>query len=270
MDKHEYFKHPALSNSRLGDFKQSPAHYKYRLDNPSKDTKATLTGSAFHYLCFEPGMISKYMMVLREEERPEPKKDYRNTDNKKWKDDQINLALSKGLELISSDEFGIAEDMYDAVTKDPQAFELLRAQGNKFETVGLWEREGIEFKRKTDIHNPDFIADLKSTENADPFAFEKSLFSWEYDRQGGMYADGERVMTDSQFFNPFYIIAVEKSPPFGVSVHELTHDVLTYGAAEYMDLARKLKECEKKNEWPGYSYKYLGGYNQINLPKWKQ
>lgn len=268
MDKNEYLKHPGLSNSRLCDFKQSPLHYKYRLDNPEPDTKATLTGSAFHYLCFEPGKIKNYMIVLDEHDRPVPSKDYRNAENKAWKDTKITEALRLKKEIISSDDFGVAQDMYEAVEKDSHAFELLRAGGNQYEKFDTWEWDGILFKKKTDIYNEYFQGDLKSCDNADPWVFSKQIFNWDYDQQGGMYSDAERILKDTAFFNPFYIIAVEKSPPYGVSVHELTNDVLQYGCDQYRKLAKQLEECRKKNHWPGYHYKYTG-YNQVELPAWR-
>ena len=266
-DKNRYFAHPALNNSALGDFKRSPAHYRYFKDNPQPDTKATLTGSAFHYLCFEPGKFDDYMTVLYEHERPEPSKDYRTKVNQEWKAAKILEAQRVGKELISSDEYGIACDMYDAIEKDSHALELLRAGGVEYERMDIWERDGILFKRKVDVYNPYFFADIKTCENADPDAFARSIWSWDYYRQGGMYSDGERVIKDSAFFNPFYLIAVEKSPPYGISVHELTDEVLAYGEREYRRLAKELKECERTGNWPGYAYKYAGS-NAILLPAW--
>lgn len=267
MLKDNYFKMPEISNSDLTNFEISPAHYKYFKDRPRPDTKATLTGSAFHYLCFEPENLPKYMLVLEEHNRPEPAKDYRNADNKKWKDEQVAAAQKNGLELISSDDFGIAQDMYDAISKDTEAFELLRAGGNQYERVDKWEWGGIKFRRKADIRNEFFMADLKSTDSADPRDFERSIFNWKYDRQGGMYSDGERIITGTDFFNPFYIIAVEKSPPYGVSVHLLTDEVLQYGCDRYRKLASQLDECAKADKWPGYAYKY-NKVNNIYLPKY--
>lgn len=267
MDKNEYFKHPGISNSALGNFKQSPMHYKYCLENPPPDTKATLIGSAFHYMCFEPGMVHKYMKVLHEHERPVPSKDYRNPENKAWKDAIINECAAKGLELISSDDFGVAEDMYDAVERTPEAVELLRAGGNHYERMDTWEWDGLLFKRKTDVYNEFFQADLKSCECADPAVFARQIFSWDYHRQGGMYSDGDRILNDTEFFNPFFIVAVEKSPPYGVSVHLLTDEVLAYGCAEYRRLAKELDACRKADHWPGYNYKY-NKTNNIYLPKY--
>lgn len=267
MDKHEYFKHPGISNSGLGNFKRSPAHYQYFKLYPTPDTQATLIGSAFHYMVFEPGNFSKYMMVLNEHERPEPSKDYRTVVNKVWKDEQLALAKSKGLEIISSDDYGKAQDMYDSLMKDSQAAELVKSKKNKFEKFDTWEWDGMLFKRKADIWHPDFLADLKSCENADPVAFEKSIFSWDYHRQGGMYSDGDRILEDTEFFKDFYLIAVEKSEPYGVSVHLLSEEVLQYGCDEYRKLAQDLRKCEQENKWPGYDYK-TGGINNIYLPKY--
>lgn len=268
MLKSEYFAHPGISNSGLGNFKTSPAHYKYFKDYPPKDTEATLTGSAFHYLVFEPGNIQKYMMVINEHERPEPSKDYRNPDNKKWKDGLFAKAEAAKLEIISSDDFGKAEDMYDSVMSDSLAKDLIRASGVQYEHFDQWERDGLLFKRKMDIKHELFNADLKSCQSADPAEFVRTIFGWDYHRQGGMYSDGDRVLEDSSFFKEFYIIAVEKTPPYGVSVHLLSDEVLQYGCDEYRKLAKQLDECRKKNEWPGYSYKTKGTVNPILLPNY--
>jgi len=267
MDKNEYFKHPGLNHSSLSDFEISPAHYLYRKNNPDPDTKATLIGSAYHYLCFEPGKFDMYMIVLHEHQRPVKDKDYRNTENKEWKAAKTAEAERTGRQIISSDDYGIACDMYEALEKCPEAFELIRSKHAEYEKFATWEWNGIVFKRKTDIWHPDYQADLKSVVSADIRAVERTVFEYKYYRQGGMYADGDRVINDSIFFNPFYIIAQEKTPPYGVSLHLLTDEVLDYGAQEYRKLAIQFDECRKTNKWPGYSYKYQD-YNKISLPKY--
>lgn len=269
-DKHDYFKMPGLSNSALGWFKVSPEYYDYMLrTGGQEETKQMALGSALHYMVFEPGNFKKYMHILDESKRPQPDKDYRNTENKKWKESEYLLAQVDGKEVIESEEYKKAEAMYNKLMSVPESRDLIKYTRSEFEKVSTWEWNGIMFKRKTDIESDLFVADLKTTFDADINSFKGQIFNNDYYRQLGMYADGDRINTGG-ILKDVYIIAIESKPPYGVSVHQLTDEVLEYGIAEYRGLALRLEECKKANKWGTYTTKVTDGINQIYLPKYLQ
>lgn len=268
-DKTAYRKLEALNYSALKQFEKSPAHFRYYMDYPEarEDTVATLTGSAWHYLTIDEANFNKHMVVLNEAERPEPSKNYQTKVNQVWKADKIAEAARAGLQIISSDDLGIAQDMAEELWKDHQARELIKAAGVIPEMVSTWTRDGIKFKCMRDIWHPEYCLDLKSCQSADPTDFERDIFKMDYHLQGGLYSDPDRVLNDTQFFNPYFIVAQEKTAPYGVSVHLLSDEVLEYGFKKMLKLAKGVKKCEETGIWPGYSSKY-SDYNTVNLPEW--
>lgn len=270
MQPAQYRNLKGINNSSLSEFERSPAHYFYYVNYPDerKETPATLIGSAYHLLIWEPHKFDLEMFVLDEAQKPEPKKDYRNTANKAWKDAMILKVGNR--QVISSDDLCVVHDMMDQLAKDPQAWELICAcrEAGRVEFADQWERDGILYKRKVDGWHPDFICDTKSTDDADLIPFERSIFTYKYDRQGGMYSDADRVHNETEFFNPYYLIAQEKTAPYGVSVHELSTEVLERGAARYRELGKQIQACIDSGKWPGYSSKYKGDVNTVNLPAW--
>lgn len=268
-DKTAYRKLEALNYSALKQFAKSPAHFRYYIDFPEEreDTVATLTGSAWHYLTIDQDNFDRHMMVLNEAERPEPSKNYQTKVNQVWKAEKIAEAARLGLQIISSDDLGVAQDMADELWKDSQARELIKNSQVIPERVDTWTRDGIKFKCMGDIWHPDYRVDLKSCQSADPSEFERDIFKMHYHEQGGLYSDADRVIFETEYFNPYFIIAQEKTPPYGVSVHLLSDAVLEYGFKKMLKLAKGVVACEKSGNWPGYSSKY-SDYNTVNLPEW--
>lgn len=269
MDKNKYRKIEALNYSALKEFAKSPAHFRYYMDYPAehKDTQATLTGSAWHYLCIDQKNFDRHMMVLNEADRPVPEKNYQTKANQEWKAAKIAEAARLGISIISSDDLNVAQDMAEKLFLDSQARELIQSAAAEAEKVHTWEREGIKFKCMGDIWHPDYRVDLKSCQSADPTDFEKTIFYEDYHSQGGLYSDADRALGGTEYFNPYYIIAQEKTPPYGVSVHLLTDEVLEYGFKKMLKLARGVVACQKSGIWPGYSSKYTDA-NIVNLPEW--
>lgn len=265
MIKDDYFKLPGYSNSELKNFAQSPEYYKYRKNNPTKPTPAMLIGSCLHYLVFEPDNFDKYMKVLDTSKRPSPSQTFAETKNKAWKAKFYKEA--EGLEVIEKEDYDTVQRMRDKLYATPESALLLNYTRNEYEKVLQWEADGIQYKGKLDIYSDQFICDLKKAACAD-VAYFRAVINSEYFQQGGMYADGDRILSDSSFMKPFYFIAVEDEPPYGVSVHLLTDDYLEYGATKYRTLGQQLKVCEQKNYWPSYPFKSKDGIELVDLPKY--
>lgn len=255
--KQEYFAHPAKSRSSLYDFEIAPAYYKYYKDHPEDRPDPSVDmeiGSVLHYLVNEPENVSKYVFVLKEYERPHVKSDYRNTENREWKNSLLAAAAAAGQEVISSDDYQIAEDMYDALTRDEEVRDLLFNKELESEKMTVWEVDGIQYKMKTDKEHDLYMLDLKKMRDASYRAAEKAIFSYGYDLQGGMYSDGGRIVAASEFFKPYYIVCIEDTPPYLTSVHLLTDEVLQHGADRYRRLGKQMAVCERTGIWPGYSF----------------
>jgi hypothetical protein len=85
-----------------------------------------------------------------------------------------------------------------------------------------------------------------------------------------MYLDGDADGDYKIDSKPFFFIVCEKTPPYDVSVHELSNDLIAYGISQYRRMVNQIKLCEKEGYWPGYSSKSHSGVFTWDLPKWLQ
>lgn len=116
---------------------------------------------------------------------------------------------------------------------------------------------------------PDFlrggniIVDIKTTADAEPKAFSKQIANLNYHLSAAFYLDGVTAVTGEKY-DKFIIIAVEKEPPYGVSVHLLDEGTIDAGRFLYKKALKKLKECKDKDEWQGYPDEILS----TAIPAW--
>ena len=67
-----------------------------------------------------------------------------------------------------------------------------------------------------------------------------------YHKQAAFYTDAVRALS-------YYIVAIEKNPPFSLNVFEITGDVLDKGRDIYNQELYLYKRCLDANNWPGPS-----------------
>lgn len=262
----DYFKHPAISNSKLGWYEQSPAHYQYFQEHGTEDKPAYLIGGATHVVLFEPDLFDKNYHVLDETKKPEPDKDYRNSKNMTWKKEQYEAYSHKS--IISVAEYDMIMYMMKALHKNSQAVEIL--QGCEYEKEVYWTDPTTELacKKKVDISGSSHRADYKTTDNADPYKWQRKAWSLDYYRQAGFYSLEDSIEAPLDF----WFIAQEKPAPYGVSVHKCTYDMLNYGKDKSMKLLGRIKTCQDENFWPGYEIKTpvdsRDDFFEFDIPGW--
>lgn len=145
---------------------------------------------------------------------------------------------------------------YSAYAKDPQTGELRRCRPD------LWRMDGI-------------VGDLKTTEDASPEGFARSIAKYGYDIQHPYYLDTLNLalkQSEPDAFSKypasakaFVFIVVEKSFPHAVEVYVLDADSQAIGAAKYRKSLDYYAECRRADKWPGYSD---GSVQMISLPQW--
>jgi exodeoxyribonuclease VIII len=111
--------------------------------------------------------------------------------------------------------------------------------------------------------------DLKTTEDASPEAFAKSIANWSYDTQDAFYTDGVLAATGKPL-KAFVFLVVEKSArvvegqPLGVAVYQLDEAGRELGRAKYREDLGIYAQCVKTGIWPCYGDKL----KTISLPQW--
>jgi hypothetical protein len=245
----DYFKHPGISNTKLGWFKKSPAHFKYFQDNPQPEREAFVIGDASHTILFQPEDFKKRFYVLDTSKRPVPDSDFKNSKNRIWKQ-EMEEAYSHKI-IIDINKYDAIMFMMEAMKRNEYAQELI--QDCEFEKEHYWTEPttGLQCKKKVDGENSTHRIDYKTTDNADPYKWQRKTWSYEYYRQAGFY--------DIDKPKEFYFIVQEKEAPYLVSVHKCTPDLINYGKDEAMLLLRKIKACidniPSGEPWPGYEIK---------------
>jgi exodeoxyribonuclease VIII len=252
----DYHAHPAVSKSHLDQVARSPLHYWCRYLDPDRvpptPTPALVLGSAVHTAVLEPHLWQAEYAVAPEgiERRTKAGKDA-------WAEFE---ASSQGKTLLRAEDAAQTLRMADAVHSHPAARLILEQEGLA-EASYFWtdEATGEECKCRPDWHSADrrLIVDLKTTEDASPETFQRSVHKWRYHVQTAWYLRGLGA-------DQFVFIAVEKQEPHLVAVYVATPDMVAAGGrVADRDLAL-LSECRKLNEWPGYSDEII----PIDLPRY--
>jgi exodeoxyribonuclease VIII len=81
--------------------------------------------------------------------------------------------------------------------------------------------------------------------------------------QAAIYTDGAAHIFGTNRVE-FLFVAVEKTPPFGVGIYELTGDDLMKAWDEYQKHLAVFARCKATGIWPGYEPKLT----KLVLPAW--
>ncbi len=257
MPSAEYHALDAASASRLNKLHRSAAHCRYSIDHPEQ-TPAMAFGSMLHSLVLEPEAAAVQYAVA-------PACDRRTTVGKATWAEFCTANVRKT--VVDGDEYFRACDMANAIQNHPAARALLDARTDT-ELSAVWRCRdtGVLCKLRTDgVCNLDGIGlalDLKTTEDASPWTFERTIFNYRYHVQGAHYLNG--LAANGIQCESFVLIAVEKHPPYGVAVYRLRDDVLAVGGDEVAGLLKTYGKCEASGAWPCYSHHV----KEIGIPAW--
>lgn len=252
----EYHADLAVSKSHLDLVARSPRHYWHRYLNPeavpSEPTPAMVLGTVVHASVLEPDLFAAEYVVA-------PVCDRRTKVGKEaWEQFQ---AGAKGKTVITAEQGALAAAMHQAVHAHPAASLVLSRPG-VCEGSYFWvdEATGERCKIRPDWHSEcrRLIVDLKTTEDASPAGFQRSIQKYRYHVQSAWYLRG---LAEAE---QFVFIAVEKEPPYLVGVYVATPEMIAAGNRVADRNLSTLAECRAANFWPGYSDQI----EPIDLPRW--
>lgn len=243
----------AASNSRLTHFKRSPAHMQAYLAHPT-ETAAMILGRATHSAILEPDDFK-----ARFGRCPDDLDRRHKADAALYADLLLRYGPSNVLKAEAYDACLAMRDTVYAHTSakgiaaSHREVELsLRFDELRFDD---FTSIAIRCKARPDCHTPELAGgtlwDIKTTTDASPNAFEKTIFTMGYHRQAAFYLAGARALGLPA--EHFVFVAVEKELPFAVATYRLTEGAIDAGMAELKRLASRYVECELLNVWPAYS-----------------
>jgi hypothetical protein len=250
-----------VGNSVLSAMSKSPAHC-YALyidpDRPERESVAAFkAGTLAHCAVLEPlELMSRYTV------RPEGI-DLRTKEGKSWA-----AGVDPAMEIITATQHNTAISQRKAVHAAKELHELLsRGQA---ETSAFWidNATGLLCKCRPDwVHPLDdgcvILLDLKTTIDASPAGFPKSIWNYGYHRQAAWYSNGYEKASGKEVA-AFIFAAVTSDYPFLAAAYMLDETAMRRGADECRKLLDAYADCKRSGIWPGYSQEV----QLISLPNW--
>lgn len=234
----------------------TPAHYRHWVDShDSPDTPALAFGRAYHCRVLEPDVFASTYAV------PPDFGDMRSSTNRAKRDEW--RAENPGVTMLSEQDMQTINAMYDALMSHRLAAGMMKSGRSEVTMRWVDEETGVRCKARTDWIDPGrFTMDLKTTDDASPAGFARSIAKYGYHIQGAHYRDG--TVQCGEPTPAFLILAQEKSAPYLPAVYCVTADAEVSGFEKRNKGLRIMRDCLASNEWPGYA----GGINEIALPSW--
>lgn len=259
LDSAAYHADPALSHSRLKVMERSPAHFKWASENAVESSAALDFGRLFHASILEPETVVDQFAVT-----PDGIDRRTNAGKLEW---SKFVESSKGRTIVTAADMEMVKAMSTAISANQSSRDLV------FDAVAIGRVEephkwidrmwGVERKAKMDaVLGDGTIIDFKTTQDASPRAFERSILTYGYHTQAAFYADA--MDASGQSMRRFVIVAVEKTPPYAVGVYELTRESIAAGRERVSDWITKYLDCMAKGSWPSYT----PSIQMLGIPKW--
>lgn len=221
-------------------------------------------GQATHLLLLEPDKFEDATAII---DAP----DYRT----KFAQQARDRARNAGLTPLLGKEVSQVDAMARAILADPIARGF--RDGGETEVTMTWTDpdHGFPCKLRVD-HLPANLGDLrdvKSAATANPRDFERSAWDHGYPQRAAWYLDGVEICTGTR---PrfYWFIAVEKKPPFLVSVMKYSDEDIEWGRVLNQKARAIFATCLERNQWPGYCPQGADGTIgrpsafEIHLPRW--
>jgi hypothetical protein len=222
---------------------------------PSPDADAMIFGRLVHTVILEPHKLDGYAVL--DPDVIGVKADGSKADNptatKAWKD-AVFAAKRDGLAVISPKMLEKARALEAAVLKHPEAARLLAAASDHEVSAYADHPSGATVRARFDLIGPGFIADIKTTRDADPDNFGRAMHAYGYHISAANYLDVARA--NGLDVDRFDLICVEKEPTPGgdyrVSVLEIHPDAIDLGRELMAEACKRWLDLGKRIDLPSY------------------
>lgn len=246
-----------VSKSALDLVNRSPAHYKAWIDGLLDDevTPALTFGRAFHMALLEPARFESTYVGR-------PKFDRRTKAGKEaaeaWEAEHADA------ESIAFDSLLTITNMVEAVKAHPLAGKMI-LDGEPELTLS-WKDEwtGLMCKSRLDYYVRDLgmIVDVKSCEDARWDVFRRDVAKYGYHRQDALYRAAALAL--DMPVQHFALLAVEKSPPYGIALYTLDAEGVGKGYSSVRADIDTLAGCMKSGHFHGYPETI----QELDVPFW--
>jgi len=245
----EYHAYAAISSSDVKMVHKSTlAHWKAKV---YKSSTAFDTGTAVHDMVLENGANT-----LR---GPETRR------GKDWSTAYAD-AQAEGKTLLTMSDYDLARNVADSVLFHPAGQRMAgRDVINEASFFATDPATGLEIKCRPDSYwqEQGVVYDIKTCQDSSPRGVAKQMIDYGYAIQAAFYL---HVMQQAGMnAERFVFVNVEKTPPYAVSVNELSEEFLAWGQQQMHKTLSKIKSASDDGYYPtGWSDRV----NVIELPRW--
>jgi exodeoxyribonuclease VIII len=251
----DYHTSDGLSNSSITKILDCPKRFKCAYYE-EESTDSMKLGTAVHTMTLEPHLFEDRFFVLDE--------GVRKTSSliKSIKEE------SPDKEIINHTTYECAKAMSFSLLSHPLAKQFSDSHGNVENSI-FWQHKDsdIILKSRPDFFNDHCIIDIKTTRDASPASFSKSIFNFGYHKQAALAVDGLATFIEKAH-ETVVLLVVESKFPYVTAAYGLSNECIEQGRREYQIGVEKFKECKEKDEWPSYVGKDGQPIIEIDLPVW--
>lgn len=215
--------------SNLKNIARSPMHYQHALTQ-RRDTTSMRLGRLV-----DVALLGGPEQVVYEGSRR----------GKEWKAFE---ATHPGAEIVTASEYEAAQPVIEAVRRHEHAMHLL-GSGTPKKRIN-WEWLGRSCSGEPDVAGK-YLVDLKTARSSEPGAFVRQGIWYAMHAQLAWYRQG-LILSGAEPPGQSFLVAVETSPPYPVTVLSLTDRALEQGERLCRSWMERLLACEAAEYWPGY------------------
>lgn len=263
MSNADYHAHPSIGSSMAKTFRQSRRQYfgqfvERNLADSARSDAMDL-GTVAHAAILEPHIIEDLIVEIT----PEVLTSNGQRRGKAW---DAFAKENEGKILFAPGDIRRVRAMQAACYKHPIAGALLRREGPTEDSLFIeCNKSGLQRKCRIDKHTDDFIVDLKTTADASPAGFARTIANLDYEFSAAWYVDVTEQFTGQR--KDFVWIVVSVEPPHAVRVYNLLpEDELTAWNAMESTLY-DLAGCYDSGDWSEPGENEVVG---LGLPVWKK
>jgi exodeoxyribonuclease VIII len=198
-------------------------------------------GSLFHTICLEPERAEQEYAVAPDG------LDRRTKEGKAW------VAENVEKQIVSAADWQMVAEMREALLRNTEIAEILKSGVAEQPVRTLHPDLFVGIKAKPDWFDPQsgVILDLKTTTDASPTEFAKSVHKFRYHVQEAFYRDV--LAAEGIEVTRFIFAAIEKEYPYLVATYELDDEAVGHGRLLYTQDLAVYAECLERGVWPGYA-----------------
>lgn len=261
MTNDEYHAGPGVSKSHLDVIAgSSPLHYWHKYLNPDRErstpTPDMQLGTCIHAAILEPDLLGSTCVANPGIER---------RSNAGKAEYAAFCAEHAGKIILDDEGYQAVLQVRDAVQRHPIARGLLTGGKPEQTFFALDPEHGELAKCRFDWLRDcgDFALDVKSTKDASPEGFGKSVASFRYDLQPPWYFDVLDILY-GEVPKSWVFLAVEKVPPYAIGIYFITPEQMAVARETARRDFARIVQHKRLDHWPDYGSEIL----PLELPKW--